>query len=246
MSRTFTISGHSSVLHVDFYPPIELDRGLRYGLGLLGFYSYNSIHNIDESNNVFAYRRKNKTQLEVITIPPGSYEIEEIHRVIYDIMKIRNSTASPKENEEKLFSLQANNNTLKCELTSVYEIDFTHNNSIASLLGFERTRLQPNKTHQSVLPVNIMKVRIVRVDCNITSGAYHNGVPTHTLFEFDVDVEPGHKLTKEPQNIIYMSVKPDGRQFIDNITLNVLDDDGDLIDFNGEKIIVKLELRPIL
>lgn len=243
MSRTFTVSGQSSVLHADFYPPIELEGGRRHGLGLLGFYSYNSIHNIDESNNVFAYKKKNKVPPEVIRIPPGAYEIEEISKVIYNMMKRRNENKQPQDNDEKIFSLKANNNTLKCEIYSMYEIDFTTKNSIGSLLGFEAKRLQPNKIHESTLPVNIMKVRIVRIDCNITTGAYLNGELAHTLFEFDMDVEPGHKLTKEPQNIIYMPVTPDGRQFIDNITLNILDDNGDLVNFHGEKIIIKLELK---
>lgn len=243
MSRTFTLSGQSSVLYADFYPPIELDRSHRYGLGLIGFYSYNSIHNIDETNNVFAYRKKRKTPVEVIRIPPGAYEIEEIQKVIYNTMKNRNGSPLQQENDEKLFTLRANNNTLKCEIFSMYEIDFTPKNSIASVLGFESQRLTANKTHESTMPVNIMKVRIVRVDCNITSGAYLNGEPVHTLFEFDLDVEPGHKLSKEPQNIIYMPVRPDGRQFIDNITLSILDDNGNLINFHEEKIIIRLELK---
>lgn len=212
MSRTFTLSGHSSVLYADFYPPIELEEGRRrYGLGLLGFYSYNSIHNIDDTNNVFTYRKENKAT-ETILIPPGAYEIEEINKVIYNAIKNRNGTTLQQENDEKLFKLQANNSTLKCEIYSLYEIDFTPNNSIASVLGFESKQLQANKTHESTLPVNIMKVRIVRIDCNITSGAYLNNEPVHTLFEFDLDVEPGYKLTKEPQNIIYMPVRQRHRE----------------------------------
>lgn len=102
-----------------------------------------------------------------------------------------------------------------------------------------------NISHESALTVDIMKVRIIRVDCNITSGAYVNGEQAHTLYEFDIDVEPGFKLSKEPQNIIYMPVTPEGRQFIDNITLRILDDNGSLVDFRGEKIIVKLELKKL-
>ena len=91
-----------------------------------------------------------------------------------------------------------------------------------------------------------MKVRIIRIDCNIISGAYLNSTEIHTLFEFDIDVEPGYKIRKEPQNNIYMPIIPDGRQFLDNISICLLDDDGDLIDFRGEKIIGKLKLKQIL
>lgn len=247
MSCTFTLSGHLSVLSANFYPPIELETNSRYGLGLHGFYSYNSILNVDESNNIIGVT-ESKSPTIFIQIPPGTYEIDEINRAIQKaiILKmIGDIEDGNKPNVDQIFCLRANNNTLKCEIRSKYSIDFTHKNSIANLLGFESIQLTANVTHESTLPVNIMRVRIVRVDCNIVSGAYLNGEKVHTLFEFDIDVEPGYKLSKEPQNIIYMPVRPEGRQFIDNITLNILDDNGALIDFRGEKIIVKLELKKL-
>lgn len=62
------------------------------------------------------------------------------------------------------------------------------------------------------------KIRVIRVDYNITSGVYVNGTEAHTLYDFDVDVELGFKLTKDSQNIIYMPIRPHGRELIDNIT----------------------------
>ena len=238
MAWTFTLTGHSSVLTADFHPPIELDSKRSYGLGLHGFYTYNSIFNIHEGNNVIIY---NAVEPITIKIPPGAYEIEEINKAIQKILLLY--ITENNENVDQLFSLQANNNTLQCEIFSLCDIDLTDKNSIANVLGFEPKVFRGGQTHKSTLPVNIMKVRIIRVDCNITSGAYVNGVEAHTLFEFDVDVEPGYKLSKEPQNVVYMPIRPHGRQFIDNITLRILDDNGDLIDFRGEKIIVKLELK---
>lgn len=240
MSCTFTLTGRSSVLSSDFYPPIELCRSNQYGLALLGFYSYNSIFNITERNNVFAYKKNVTGRSIKITIPSGAYEISDIEKVM-----ITSLQTSAKDNDEKILSLEANNNTLKCELKSKYFIDFSDEKSIGKMLGFKSEVLKSGEKHESSSLVDIMKVRIIRIDCNITSGAYLNSQECHTLFEFDIDVEPGYKLSKEPQNIIYMPLKPNGRQFIDNITLRILDDNGHLIDFGGEKIIVKLELKKI-
>lgn len=226
------------MLSTDFYPPIELDANTRYGLGLTGFYSYNSIFNVDEKNNCFSYRIHTVAPLKIVHIPPGAYEIDEIYHAILKAMNIDND-------EKNIFSLRANNNTLRCEIRSKYEIDFTRQGSLGSLLGFNAIRLPPNQTHASNIPVDIMKVRMIRVDCNIISGAYLNSNESHTLFEFDIDVEPGYKLTKEPRNIIYLPVRPEGRQFIDNVTLHILDDSDNLINFRGEKIIVKLELKKL-
>lgn len=241
MSYTFTLTGHSSVLKADFYPSIELNTRSKYGLALIGFYTYNSIFNITEENNSFAAIRNDPYARMLLKIPPGAYEIDEIGEAMLRVIK-----ATSKRNDADLFSLTANNNTLKCEMKSKFHIDFNVDNSIGKMLGFQTASvLTSGEVHQSIEGVDIMKVRIIRIDCNIISGAYLNSSECHTLFEFDIDVEPGYKITKEPQNNIYMPIMPEGRQFIDNITLRILDDDGDLINFQGEKIIVKLELKEI-
>lgn len=242
MSYTFTLTGHRSVISADFYPPVELNSTHKYGLALLGFYTYNSIFNVDESNNLFAYIKNDGQKPIQLWIPPGAYEINEISKAMHTSLK----QSCKQDKCDILFSLEANNNTLKCELKSSLNIDFRGKNSIGGLLGFGPVVLKSGKLHESTSNVDIMKVRIIRVDCNITSGAYLNSRQSHTLFEFDVDVEPGYKISKEPQNIIYMPIMPEGRQSIDNITLRILDDNGDLINFQGEKIIVKVELKKIL
>ena len=235
MSHTFTLTGHTSVLSADFYPSIELSTASQYGLALTGFYTYNSIFNVTESNNSFGYQRDGVKSPTYFRIPPGAYEINEIERAMLEILK-----RETKQDDDRIFSL-----TLKCEIMSKYNIVFGGRDSIGKLLGFGSEMLKSGKVHRSTNNVDIMKVRIIRVDCNIISGAYLNSTLCHTLFEFDIDVEPGYKITKEPQNNIYMPIIPEGRQFIDNITVRILDDDGDLIDFRGEKIIVKLELKKI-
>lgn len=246
MSIAFTLSDNTSVISANFFPAIELDKNSRYGLGLLGFYSYNSIFNVDEGNNSIGYATPGSKNINYSKIKPGAYEIEEIRKsILWGIKGLKGGDEKLTEEEMTQFILKANNNTLKCELKSKYDIIFMEKNSLGSLLGFQKTVFKANRWHESTLPVNIMKVRMIRVDCNVTAGAYLNSKKSHTLFEFDLDVEPGYKLTKEPQNIIYLPVSPEGRQFIDNITLRILDDQGNLIDFQGEKIIIKLELKKL-
>lgn len=241
MSYTFTLSGHSSELSSEFYPPIDLSTTSKYGLALLGFYTYNSIFNVDESNNCFGFSKSVEGPYDTIRIPPGAYEISIINNIIQDALK-----STTKNKNDNIFSLYANNNTLKCEIQSTLHLNLNYPNSIAQLIGFEKKIYEKNLKHVSSLPVNSMKVRIIRVDCNITSGAYINSEASHTIFEFDIDVEPGYKLSKEPTNIIYLPVIPESRQFIDNITLRIVDDNGNLINFRGEKIIIKLELRKLV
>lgn len=50
-SVTLTLSGSSSVLNANFFPPIELESEYEYECGLIDFQSFHSIPNIDASMN---------------------------------------------------------------------------------------------------------------------------------------------------------------------------------------------------
>jgi hypothetical protein len=228
MSQTFTLTGTSNVLSATYFPPIELNPKYQYGLGLVGFYTYNTIPNIHSGNNQFVYY-VNK-QKQTISVPEGAYEITELNNYLQ------------KNVGKEKFSLRPNNNTLQCEIESTYEIDFTGDDSLGQILGFSSKRLQAKKVHYSDLPVEIIKVVNIRIECNVTGGAYHGDDVSHTLFEFDIDVETGYRLTKEPHNIIYLPIL---KNSIDNITLSIVDQDYRPVDFRNETITVRLELKKL-
>ena len=111
MSITIQVSGRSSILKADYYPPIEL-TGL-WEIALTNFSTYNSIANINEKNNIFYYDDKQ------IILPPGAYEIEDIETFLQTQL-----------NEEGAITLTGNRNTLKAEINCKYEIDFTKPNNL--------------------------------------------------------------------------------------------------------------------
>ena len=247
MSQTFQFSAiGSSVLSCDFFPPIELDRNKKYGLGLIGFYGVHSLKNINNKNNLITFLIGDN-QVRAI-IPPGAYEIEEINVKIQKELQTYYSIF-PNASEidmNSLFLLKPNNNTLKCELYSTNWIDFEPLNSIAKTLGFTNTKLKPGVWHQSTYSPQIVPTNIVRIETNITAGSYINGESAHTLYAFDIDVEPGYRIIKEPQNILYMPIFPENRQYIDNLLLRIVGDDDKLLDFGDEYITVILELKEFM
>lgn len=246
MSLTFTLIGRESQLSAQYFPPVELDPNEQYALGLIGFYTFNSILNVDESNNRFVYRHEHTDEVCTIEVPPGNYEIDALGRYLQHQLSgsDENNNKEGDLDDTDIFSLKANNSSLKCELRCIHDIDFSAPNTFARMLGFTPQVYKRGHLHQSDLSVEILKHRIVRVECNLVSGAYLNGEPAHTLFEFDIDVEPGFKLSIEPKNIIYMPITR-RRDYIDNITLRVSDEKDNLIDFRGEQIIVRLELKKL-
>lgn len=230
MSYTFTLTGTSSTLSTDYYPPIDLDPKHNYVMGLIGFNSYNSIPNINEKANKFYYDND-----KVITMPTGAYEISDIEKYIKGQLSV-------KDDDDDTFSLKPNNNTLKSEIKCKYIINFKPDDSIGRILGFSAKILPANAKHESDLPVQIIKVVTIRIECNITTSAYYNKRLSHTLYEFAPQVEPGYSINITPNPVIYLPVNS---KRIDNITLKLLDQDGDEVDFRGEKTVVRLELKKL-
>lgn len=223
-SFTLTLSGTSSVLQAYYFPPIELSSLKTYSLGLVELLTFNSIPNIDHGKNKFHVGN------EVITIPTGSYEIEDLANYLQEALLDRQIS----------ISLKPNNSTLCSEIICDQPIDFTPNDSIGGLLGFTSQYLPANIKHKSDLPVAILSVNSIRVECNLTTGAYINNQPVHTIHEFFPIVPPGYKIVEKPSTIIYLPVVV---QAIDHLQLRLVDQNGELVNFRGETITIRLHVK---
>ena len=239
MSLTFTLTGHSNRLSADIYPPISLDTDrYEYSVCLIGFNTYNSIPNIEEGHDKFYYTTVTG-QHEFVKIPTGSYELHNIEKYLQDVLA--SDDADEKERND-IISMKPNTNTLQCELRSVFEVDFTFEDSIGPLLGFSRKVLVAGQKHVSDMPVNIIRVNTIRLTCNLTAGSYHNGKQSHILYEFAPMVDPGYALDIEPRNLIYLPLNKNIRE-IDNITVDILDQDSKPVNLRNEKVVLRLELK---
>lgn len=232
MSITITLSGQSSSLNADFFPPINVNDGGDWELGLVDFETFHVIPNVDSTNNLFHYDTN-----QVITIPGGSYELEAINKFIQE-----NISREPTEKGSDVITIRANMNTLKSEIKCKYSIDFSKENTIGSLFGFSATQRleQPNQWYKSDSTVNIIKINIIRIECSVTSGAYTNGTLSHVIHEFFPRVPPGYKISESPTNVIYLPVIA---RLIDRLNIRIVDQNNKLIDFGSEEVTVRLHLR---
>lgn len=233
-SITLSVTGNSSSLTSYFHPEITLDERFNYSCCLLDFFTYNSIPNVHEGNNKFYYYSSDdNSTLKVITIPVGSYEIDEIINFICTRME------NDRSNDIDKFFLKANRNTMKCKIDSDVIVDFSKKDCIGSVLGFEQ-RILSKGPHKSDKIINIQDVNTIRVDCDLTSGSFHNGKGSHTIYEFTPSVVPGYKMNEQPKHLIYLPVT---RRRISTVNISIVDQNGRLLDFRGEKITCRIHLK---
>ena len=119
-------------------------------------------------------------------------------------------------------------------------INFNIDNSIASVLGFDKTKILSSGINKSEDIVKILEINSILVNCDIISNSYLDGINSSIIYSFFPNVIPGGKIIKEPSTITFLSIN---RSFIESIRIWLTDQDGKLIDFRGEKITARLMLR---
>lgn len=235
-SFTVSINSTTSVLRTTLFPTLELEKDNKWEAALLDFTSYNSIPNITENvnNMLHYYTGKNEkgqfTTLQVAKLQTGSYEIDDINDELRRQLGVEN------------IELKANNNLLRAEVKSRFYIDFSYPYSIGSLLGFPISSgtLLPNKSHIGRNYVKIVKVNTINITCNLIQGSFKDGGNGHIIHTFYPTVAPGFKIIEKPHNLVYLPLSVIN---ISDIELNVIDQDGNFVDFRGEVISLRLHIR---
>lgn len=222
-----TLSSNTSELHETLSEILELPGDRAYEIGLINLWTFNSIPNIIKGeNSSFKYGDN------LIKLDTGSYEIDNIIEAIKRKLNIS-------EQSEEL-QIKGNNNTLQTEIYANKPIDLTQVDSIAPILGFNKSILKPYVWHYSTNPVSISNVTSIIVSCNLASNTYANGKETHTIYEFLPKVPPGYLINETPNPIIYVSLNTNKFQ---TIIVKVTDQKGSLLDFRGDRITVRIHIR---
>ena len=160
------LTSQGSDIRTSIYPPIRLDSDKHHEIALIRLETYNSIPNVNESNNIFRY--KFNDTIYDIEIPPGAYELSEINDFIQ-----RNLV------DGASLEIIPNNNTLKCNIrinVLNVSVSFDHERSMKDLLGYpEHTLLDAPGDHEGLNIVKILAVNQIHVNCNIVDGSFVNG-----------------------------------------------------------------------
>lgn len=211
-------------------------NGVQYELGLKHFSFWNTIYNINNENNILKLEDQTSGthKSHIITIPPGYYELDDIIHYINEEVSIKNSCTT----------IEVVKRSLKIKVKSEWQIDFTGNNSIGSVLGFSKRIIKANKASYSDLPVNVLNISTVKIHCNlINSNIEDTRRNTNVLYDFPLDVKTiGGKVIKEPTPISYFSVNTN---VIYELVIRITDQKNKLIDFHGDEVNLTLDFHPI-
>ena len=106
MSFVLKLSGNTSVLKANYFPPIILDG--EFEVAVIFMETWNSIANITSKNNKFYY-----DQNKEITIPEGSYEISDIQKYLARQLKAEHIKHPTPDFGKEAIVLVGNHSTLK-------------------------------------------------------------------------------------------------------------------------------------
>ena len=238
-SFQITISNNKTDFITRFNPPLQLKKGKQYEMALLNLETYYSFPNIDSTNNNFKYSPDGGGNWFTVTVPKGSYEIRDIDAAIKQQMKTNGHYDS--QNDKYYVSIAANSSTLKTILTldNNYQVDFTLNNSLRHLFGFNST-IYTESYQESEGVVNIVNINSILVNIDIITGSYVNGRMQPVIYSFFPKVSPGYKIVEKPPHLKYLPVTLDT---IANLRTYITCQDGNLLNLRGEVVTIRLDIR---
>ena len=206
--------------------------------------AYNGNFNVTDSNNKFYFTKSitDDDHYIMITIPPGSYEIEtlndEIKRVIINDGQF---------NEENYpFFIKPNFSTLGSIIEILNEesaISFKPSDSIGSLLGFNKRTIY-EEYNLSDNPVDILSFDNIFIECDIARGMIFKGKRSGIIFNFTMDVSPGYKYIHKFRGGVQFYMM-ESKDVISSICFKLKNENGDLVSFNGQSVTFRLSIKEI-
>lgn len=148
-SKNFHITSSNPEISCQIFPPLEVYP--EAVISLTHFSVYNSIPNVDETNNRFTYREdNNNNDFKDIIIPVGPYELSDIESYLKHC-----------PGDDKIF-IKPNTNTLKCEFSCKYNVNFSKSYTIGKLFGMSSKLVyNAGDVVESTNPIEISKVNTI-------------------------------------------------------------------------------------
>ena len=174
------------------FQPLQTNNK-QYKIAVIFLTGYNGIFNLTNWNNNFYFMKtiSDENGFVQITIAPGAYEMEALHKEVRRIIISEGHFTETKYP----FKIKPNFSTLG----SIIEISpqgpifsFMFDDSIRDLLGFNARTLYEEYTPSNI-PVNIISFNNIFIDTDIAKGMIFKGRRSGIIKNFTMTVSPGYK-----------------------------------------------------
>ena len=237
------LSGEGPRVSCQLNPSIHVGANDEISLALTKITFYNSFPNIQEDkNNCIKITPGKGTKSLIVKIPAGAYEITQIsNAIVQQLIDVGHKDA------KKHFKLEPNLATLKSVITlsNAYIVDFNVDYSIASLLGFKKTKKliggdgDSEKRFEGENIVNITNISSLLVMCDVVKPSFLNGRLTSFIHNCILDVEPGVKYIEKPINLTFLNA---ANNVIPQISCWLVSNNMQEVDFRHEELEIELKL----
>jgi hypothetical protein len=226
-STIIQCNSNKSEFTTDFPIPLELDESFNYQIALQWFAVYNRVFNVNETNNQYKYNNV------LYKLTPGSYELKDIFNEI--------NLSIPEDKDNKIdFIIKMNYGKVKINKITK-PINFNVDNSIASILGFEKKEYSKPSLGEN--KIDISNINSINIKCDLVQNTFIDGKRTNILYSFPYGtVGMGYRIIESPNPIIYL---PLTRKYISSISFRIEDQNGRLVSFNGEEIMMTLHIHQV-
>ena len=217
-----------------FPTPIYLERNKTYKVALSSIETYYSFPNVTSKNNKFKYTNAGG-HVTTLELPVGCYDVSTINSTLSSMM----GTDSGKI----VIDLIVPELKACINVAQNFSVDFTLTGSINTLLGFSNKILGAgSNTADDIIKIN--DINSILINCDLITNSYVNGVQAPVIYSFFPNVPPGYKIIKELPRLEYVDVNRNSE--IKSIRVWLTDQDGELVNFRGETITIRLILSELV
>ena len=241
-TEPLTFSSNTTDFTTQYDDAIQLNKHKKYEAAFFLLETFNTIPNITNKNNNFTYSTDNGKTWKSIKLRKEAYEIDQINDEIQ-----RQMVESGDYNTEN-DSMYINISIFASLLSAIeishpsYKIKFDVENSIGSLLGFDRELLSVGY-HISPNILNITPITSIYVNCDIIHGTYVNGRRSKVIHSFSPNVGPGYKICEKPQpGLVFCLIN---LSEINSIRIWLTDEENNPINLQGQEITIRILIREV-
>lgn len=228
--RTYTITGKGPEVGVRFTEPLDLS-GNPHEIGLVSLQTTNTVMNVKPCCNQLHYSDPTTEQESVITLPPGTYTLDDIHYYINIFLESEFRDEFSRGNH--FFELGGEANRQICRINTSFILYFDRPNSIGQLLGYTRVVKPTTRDEYAYSDSNVTLVRDfnVFVTCNAIDSGFINNRKSHILYQFHINDAPASIVEERPGERVYHRVT---RDWIDEIVIRMENAEGHLIPLRSD------------